>query len=97
MTEILSGTFSDLTVVDGSEQFCQSLRQRFPKATVQCSLFEEFKPKQQFDTIVLSHVLEHVAFPNALLQSVRTWLSPQGAVDLLPFQMPGVFTGRRQS
>ena len=80
MTEILNGTFSDLTVVDGSEQFCQSLRQRFPKATVQCSLFEEFKPKQQFNTIVLSHVLEHVAFPNALLQSVRTWLSPQGAV-----------------
>jgi 2-polyprenyl-3-methyl-5-hydroxy-6-metoxy-1,4-benzoquinol methylase len=80
MTEILSETFSDLTVVDGSEQFCRSLRQRFPKANVQHSLFEQFQPGRQFDTIILSHVLEHVAIPNALLQSVRTWLAPLGAV-----------------
>jgi 2-polyprenyl-3-methyl-5-hydroxy-6-metoxy-1,4-benzoquinol methylase len=80
MTEILRETFSDLTVVDGSEQFCRSLRQRFPEVNVLCSLFEQFKPDRQFDTIILSHVLEHVAVPNALLQLVRTWLSPHGAV-----------------
>ena len=80
MTEILSATFSDLTLVDGSEHFCGSLQRRFPNANVRCSLFEDYEPDRQFDTIVLSHVLEHVAFPNALLESVRTWLAPQGAV-----------------
>jgi 2-polyprenyl-3-methyl-5-hydroxy-6-metoxy-1,4-benzoquinol methylase len=80
MTEILSDTFPDLTLVDGSEQFCADLRRRFPNANVQCALFEDFEPDRQFDTIVLSHVLEHVAFPRALLESVRTWLTPRGAV-----------------
>jgi 2-polyprenyl-3-methyl-5-hydroxy-6-metoxy-1,4-benzoquinol methylase len=80
MTDILDATFSDLTVVDGSEQFCSSLRRRFPNADVQCSLFEDFEPDRQFDTIVLSHVLEHVECPKALLESVRRWLAPHGAV-----------------
>lgn len=80
MTEILSETFADLTVVDGSDLFCRSLRQRFPAVNVQCSLFEQFHPDCQFDTVILSHVLEHVASPTTLLQSVRAWLSPHGAV-----------------
>jgi hypothetical protein len=37
-----------------------------------------------------------VAFPNELLQSVRMWLSPQGASMPL-CRMPEAFTGRRQS
>ena len=80
MTEMLAMHFSDLTVVDGSELFCRDLRGRFPKATVVHSLFESFEPKRLFDTIVLGHVLEHVADPCALLKAVRGWLSPKGAV-----------------
>jgi len=81
VTALVAASYcADLTVVDGSDLFCRSLRQRFPAVNVQCSLFEQFHPDCQFDTVILSHVLEHVASPTTLLQSVRAWLSPHGAV-----------------
>ena len=80
MTEVLAAAFPDLEVVDGSEQFCVNLRQRYPNASIHCSLFEDFEPAHQFDTIVLGHVLEHVESPRYLLQKVRSWLAPAGVV-----------------
>ena len=80
MTELLLQSFPLLTLVDGSEQFCDQLRERFPDATVVRSLFEDFSPERQFDAIVLGHVLEHVADPSALLTSAREWLAPDGAI-----------------
>lgn len=80
MTEILSQNFLSLTLVDGSEQFCERLRVRFPDAEVVHSLFEDFNTDRQFDAIVLGHVLEHVAEPQALLAAARDWLSEEGAL-----------------
>jgi 2-polyprenyl-3-methyl-5-hydroxy-6-metoxy-1,4-benzoquinol methylase len=80
MTEILSQNFPSLTLVDGSEQFCDRLRDRFPDAEVVHSLFEDFNPDRQFDAIVLGHVLEHVAEPQALLAAARDWLSADGTL-----------------
>jgi 2-polyprenyl-3-methyl-5-hydroxy-6-metoxy-1,4-benzoquinol methylase len=80
MTEILARAFDDLTVVDGAERFCQALRQRFPRATVVRSIFEEFEPQQPFDTIVLGHVLEHVDDPRLILRRARSWLAPDGVI-----------------
>jgi 2-polyprenyl-3-methyl-5-hydroxy-6-metoxy-1,4-benzoquinol methylase len=78
MTQHLFDDFGDLTVVDASRQFCVSLRERFPSATVVESLFETFVPDRTFDNIVLGHVLEHVLDPVAILTSVRGWISPTG-------------------
>jgi 2-polyprenyl-3-methyl-5-hydroxy-6-metoxy-1,4-benzoquinol methylase len=78
VTAHLARHFPDLTLVEGSKRFCEQLRQRFPDSTVIHSLFEEFSPAQQWDTIVLGHVLEHVADPAALLRRVRDWLAPEG-------------------
>jgi len=78
MTGILAARFPDLNVVDGSAQFCSQLRERFPRATVTHSLFEEFQPGRDFDAIILGHVLEHVDDPMALLQRAREWLAPHG-------------------
>ena len=80
MTAELARAFPDLTVVDGAETFCRDLRARYPAATVVCSVFEEFVPVARFDTIVLGHVLEHVADPRAILVRVRDWLAPGGVV-----------------
>jgi ubiquinone/menaquinone biosynthesis C-methylase UbiE len=76
MTELLDGAFDSLTVVDGSERFCESLRERFPRAEVIHSLFEEFEPGREFDAIVLGHVLEHVADSRQMLAGARDLLTP---------------------
>lgn len=78
MTELLAATGRPLTVVEGSAQFCESLRGRFPQARVVHALFEDFEPGEQYDNILLGHVLEHVQDPVAILHSVSRWLRPTG-------------------
>ncbi|MGY1805637.1 class I SAM-dependent methyltransferase [Blastococcus sp. SYSU D00922] len=80
MTEELAEAFRDLTVVDGSESFCRRLADRFPDITVVNALFEEYAPPRRFDTVILGHVLEHVADPVGLLERVRDWVAPDGVV-----------------
>jgi 2-polyprenyl-3-methyl-5-hydroxy-6-metoxy-1,4-benzoquinol methylase len=80
MTELLLATSKDITVVEGSELFCQNLKTRFPQARVIHSLFEEFKPAFLFDTIILGHVLEHVHDPVELLENVSSWLHTDGKI-----------------
>ena len=80
MTPLLAAAFPDLTLVEGAHAFCDSLRRRFPDATVIRSLFEDFSPPARFDTIVLGHVLEHVDCPAAILRRARSWLAPGGVI-----------------
>ena len=80
MTELLASAFESLTVVEGSERFCQALRSRFKNASVVNALFEIYEPNQQFDTIVLGHVLEHVEDPSNLLRRAASWLAPGGVI-----------------
>lgn len=80
MTEYLAADFPALTVVDGAEAFLRPLRVRHPRATVVRALFEEWETGQRFDTIVVSHVLEHVERPVEILARVAGWLAPGGRV-----------------
>ena len=57
MSEKLAGLGQPLTIVEGAEAFCVSLRNRLPQAEVVNALFEEFAPRERFETIVLGHVL----------------------------------------
>ena len=77
MTELLATTGKRMTLVEGSGLFCEDLRRRFPKATVIHTLFEEYQPKEQFDNIILGHVLEHVQDPPDILRRAKHWLKPQ--------------------
>lgn len=76
MTELLATTSKQLTLVEGSGRFCDDLRQRYPDANVVHALFEEFQPEEQFDNIILGHVLEHVQDPVDILARARHWLKP---------------------
>lgn len=80
MSELLHREFESFTAVDGSDRFCDALRNRFPDAEVVHSLFEEFAPSRRFDAIVIGRVLEHVVDPRALLALAREWLEPAGAI-----------------
>ncbi len=80
MTERLATTGKHITVVEGSKLFCESLSKKFPHANVVHALFEEFEPKERFDTIILGHVLEHVQDPVDILTRARGWLKPGGVI-----------------
>lgn len=80
LTEFLTRSFSDVTAVEGSNQFAQALQARLPQVNVVNAMFEEWQPRQQFDTIVLGHVLEHVDAPASLLKRIAGWLAPGGVI-----------------
>lgn len=76
MTELLATTGKKLTLVEGSGSFCEDLKKRFPEAEVVHSLFEEFRPENKYDNIILGHVLEHVQDPVDILARAKKWLKP---------------------
>lgn len=78
MTDILATLDRPLTVVEGAATFCDDLRARHPQVEVVHSLFEDYRPEQRFDNVILGHVLEHVEDPVQVLELVKTWLSPGG-------------------
>ena len=80
MTDELYPLFPDYTVVDGAASFIDNLKHRYPKMEAHTCLFEEFRPSRQYDTILLSHVLEHVADPVEILKLCSSWLKPDGKI-----------------
>jgi 2-polyprenyl-3-methyl-5-hydroxy-6-metoxy-1,4-benzoquinol methylase len=80
MTELLFGVNKNLTIVEGSTQFCDLIKNKFPTIDVFNSMFEEFKANNKFNNIVLSHVLEHVEDPASLLLMAKDWLAPGGII-----------------
>lgn len=80
MTRKLVERFPNLTVVDASSKYIETMQQKFPTVNAVCSLFEEFKPTQQYDLIIMSHILEHVEDPVAVLKLAKPWLTPKGRI-----------------
>jgi 2-polyprenyl-3-methyl-5-hydroxy-6-metoxy-1,4-benzoquinol methylase len=80
MTEHLVKCFKQLTVVDGS---CTLLNQipDYDNIIKAHSMFENYKPKKSFDTIIINHVLEHLQDPVLVLNSVYNWLSDNGVYN----------------
>ncbi len=80
MTEILSKRHNNITVVEGSKSFSESIKNRFPNVKVIHSLFEDFRTTQTYDNIILGHVLEHVDDPVRILTLAKTWLAENGKI-----------------
>jgi 2-polyprenyl-3-methyl-5-hydroxy-6-metoxy-1,4-benzoquinol methylase len=81
MTRMLVDDFSELTVVDAAAKLLARIPS-VPNLTRVHALFEEFESHARFDTIVMDHILEHVADPVSLLGRARGWLAPSGRIVL---------------
>lgn len=77
--EIIRAGFSPV-LLEGSKPLCQSLLRQFPGTEVIHSLFEDFMPEKNFNTIVMGHVLEHVEDPVTLVAHAYKLLLDGGAV-----------------
>src|SRR5213083_405015 len=63
MTRLLREHASSLTAVDGSEDYCRVVAERFPDVEVVCALFEDYAPDEPFEVVLMAHILEHVDRP----------------------------------
>lgn len=80
MTEKLVQNFSKVSVVEGSQIYCDQIKSNFPSVKVYNSYFESFECDERFDNIVLGHVLEHVDCPVSVLKHIKTFLRPGGLI-----------------
>jgi 2-polyprenyl-3-methyl-5-hydroxy-6-metoxy-1,4-benzoquinol methylase len=67
-------------LVEGSRSLAEGLAESFPDLRVYNELFEDFFSSNQYDTIVMGHVLEHVVDPVGILQKYKTFLAPNGKI-----------------
>ena len=79
-TEVLLEFSKNLELLEGSSPLSENLSRKFPQLVIHNCLFENFNPKQNYDTIIMSHVLEHVQSPLEILKQALNWLSPKGKI-----------------
>lgn len=82
MTKMLVKHFKKAVSVDGSSRYCDEIRGKLKEKNLKviCSLFEDLQLDEKFDTIVIAHILEHVANPVHILKLAKNWLEEDGVV-----------------
>lgn len=82
MTEMLLRHFNKVVAVDGAAKYCNEVKSkiRHKNLTVICSLFEDLKLDEKFDTIIIAHILEHVDDPVQLIKTAKEWLNDDGVI-----------------
>ncbi len=78
--------FGKSYVVDASEKLLKhAVETHGMKVTVFHSLFEEFTPPMgmKFNTIVATHILEHVDDTIRVLKRCKEWITPDGVVIII--------------
>jgi 2-polyprenyl-3-methyl-5-hydroxy-6-metoxy-1,4-benzoquinol methylase len=79
MTRLLLPHFARLTIVDAARTLLDAIPDA-PNLRKVHSLFEDFEPRERYDTIVMEHVLEHVVDPAVLLKRAQKWLAGDGRI-----------------
>lgn len=74
----LSTQANSYTVIEGAPSLVEIIKDKFPAVKVVNSLFEDYEPENQFDKILVLHVLEHVDSPVSLAIRMKRWLKPGG-------------------
>jgi len=75
MTALLNVIASDHVVVEAASEFIELTRKTVPKVTFVQALFEDYEPGRQFDLVIMSFILEHIAEPSKLIARARGWLA----------------------
>ena len=79
LSKMLSEFPVKITAIDGSKKLIDKARRRkLRNVKFINTLYEEYKPEIQFDTIILSDILEHVSDPVDLLRKTKKWLKKNG-------------------
>lgn len=80
MTQWLTRAFEFVTVIDGSEIFINEVRTKIALSNIEFihSMFESYSPKEKYDTVIMSHILEHLDDPVFLLKKSKKWLAAKG-------------------
>ncbi len=81
MTEMLLDVFDEVTSVDGSPTYVQQVGERIGDRSgfrIEQSLFEDYSTEQRFDTVVATHILEHVDDPVDVIRRALDWTAPDG-------------------
>lgn len=93
-TRKLAAIFRDLTTVEGASELIEVARAASPAhVKFVLSRFESFEPDAPFDAVFLTHTLEHLDEPVALLRRIGSWLSPTGKLFLV---VPNAHAASRQ-
>lgn len=79
MTKFLVNDFENVSVVEGSKELLD-LIPNYDNIEKHHSYFEEFETDKKFDTIIMSHVLEHIENPIKILKLISRWLSENGVI-----------------
>lgn len=83
-TSLLLERFDDVTVVEPVQEFIDHARARLGDRVVFArELIETFETERRFQTILFSHVLEHVADPVGSLQKLGSLLAPGGRLFVI--------------
>ena len=83
VSEQLAAKFPDLTLLDGSKSLLEKVKARLPQVSTVHSLIEDYKPEAPYDSVVATHVLEHVLEPVTVLRAMGRWLSPGGEIHVV--------------
>jgi len=77
MTKLLISEFDSLHIVEGSSNLLKQIPD-YKNVVKHHSIFEDFEIDIAFDTVIMSHVLEHIAEPNRVLSKIYKWLDKDG-------------------
>lgn len=78
-TTLLVERFAEVTVIEPTAHFIAETRRRVgARARFVEALVEDYETDERFDTILFSHVLEHVADAPAVLAKLASLLTPTG-------------------
>ena len=84
-TQRLLPHFNDITCVEAAEEATAEAKTRLgDKVQIHTAMFENLNLPKKYDNIILTHVLEHIDNPVALLKKINDeWLSDTGRFFLV--------------
>lgn len=77
MTKLLKDEFSNLHLIEGSKKLLDQIP-NYNNIVKFHNLIEEYSTETKYDTIIMSHVLEHIANPIIVLKKIHSLLKPDG-------------------
>lgn len=83
LTAALQASGLDVELLEGSTLLAECAARLHPKLVVHHGMFEHFRPKKTYTTILALHVLEHLDDPVLMLHRLSSWLVPGGRIVIV--------------